>query len=300
MQNENTKAGVAVIVGLPNVGKSTLLNSIIGEKLSIVTPKPQTTRKKVLGIYSTEEEQIVFIDTPGHIKPRYELHRSMVQSIEDSLQETDVVLVLTDVNEYDKHEQVFSDTFMSLLKHCGKPLILAINKIDLVRDKKTLLPIILEISKLELFDEIIPISAIKKISLDELLKVITKYLPDSPFLYDPEYLSIQNERFFVSEIIRENIFKLFGEEIPFSTEVAIAEFKERENGKWHIAADIIIERDSQKKIIIGEKGIKIKTLGEQSRIAIEQHLNLPVFLTLFVKVRQKWRNNKNMLKSFGY
>ncbi|MGA2299004.1 MAG: GTPase Era [FCB group bacterium] len=295
-----TKAGTVVIVGMPNVGKSTLLNAALGTKLSIVTPKPQTTRKRVLGILTNDDNQIIFIDTPGHIKPKYELHRTMIGYISDSIAYSEIVLVLIDINSFNNGETLFSDEFIFLLKNCGKPIILCINKIDLLKNIKEVLPFIAESAKLKLFNEIVPVSALKNIGIDELIKVLKNYLPESPFLYDAELISTQNERFFVAEIIRENIFNSYGDEIPFSTEVEISEFKERENGKWYISADIIIERDSQKKIIIGEKGSKIKSVGERARADIEKHLEMPVYLELFVKVRQKWRNDKNLLKSYGY
>ncbi len=294
------KAGYVSIVGIPNVGKSTLINAIIGSKLSIVTPKPQTTRKSVLGIYTSENSQIIFTDTPGYVKPRYELHKSMVNSIIESIKGSDIVLVLSDINCKEDPDNYFSADFLDSIKKSGKILILAINKIDLLDDKKKILPIIGFFGNYKIFSEIIPISALKQISITELIKTIENNLPDSPYLFEPDYISTQSERFFVSEIIREQIFLSYGEEIPYSAEVLISEFKERERGKWYISADIVVDKESHKKIMIGSKGTKIKNLGESSRALIENFLNKPVYLKIFVKVRPNWRQNKTMLQSFGY
>jgi GTP-binding protein Era len=295
-----TKAGYVSIVGKPNVGKSTLINAIIGSKLSIVTPKPQTTRKNVLGIYTTETVQIIFTDTPGYVKPRYELHKSMVNSIIESIKGSDIVLVLCDISCREGTDTYFSKDFLDSIRKSRKPLILAINKIDLLENKKEILPLIDFFNKLQIFTDIIPVSALKHISIDGLINTTEKYLPESPYLYEPEFISTQNERFFVSEIIRQQIFLSYGEEVPYSAEVIISEFKERQSGKWYISADIVVEKDSHKKIMIGSKGSKIKSLGESSRSKIEEFLNQPVYLKLFVKVRPNWRQNKTLLKSFGY
>ena len=294
------KAWYVSIVGKPNAGKSTLINTILKTKISIVTPKPQTTRKNILGIFSSEETQIIFVDTPGFIKPRYELQKSLVNNIIESIQGTDLILLIFDINDRDKINFIMQSDLFRIISEQKKPVFLLINKLDLLKDIKELLPIINEFSKLNLFDEIIPVSAIKNTNIDELLRTINKYLPESEFLFDSELISTQNDRFFVSEIIREKIFFSYGAELPYSTEIQINEFKEREKGKWYISADIIIERDSQKKIIIGRKGEKLKSVGEMARESIEQFLQHTVFLELFVKVRPKWRDNKTVLKSLGY
>ncbi|MCX6148543.1 MAG: GTPase Era [Candidatus Kapabacteria bacterium] len=295
-----TKAGYVAIIGKPNAGKSTLMNKIIGTKLSIVTPKPQTTRKRVLGIYSENNTQIVFLDTPGIINPRYEMQKTMMGYVVKSVEESDAVLVLIDLTKFEDFESYFSLELTDVLKKTKKPKILLINKIDTFKEIKEVLPLIKSISDLNLFDDIIPISALKGENVKSLIPTIEKYLPNSEFYYDPELLSTQPERFFVSEIIREQVFISYAKEIPYSTEIAVVEFKERENGKWYISAEIIIERGTQKRIIIGEKGAKLKEIGEKSRKAIEEHLDTPVYLELFVKVREKWRDNTGMLKSFGY
>lgn len=296
----NTKAGYAAIIGKPNAGKSTLMNSFVGEKLSIVTNKPQTTRKKVLGIFSDDTNQIVFIDTPGVLSPKYEMQKIMMDYVNEALEAADVILFLIDLSAFKIELDDKSLEIIEVLKRSSKPIIAVLNKIDTHKDIKDILPIIAYLSKLNTFKEIIPVSAIKSSQTSELLKTICKYLPESEFYYDPELLSTQTERFFVSEIIREHIFKIYAKEIPYSTEVLISEFKERPDGKWYIAADIIVDRKTQKMIIIGSKGEGIKKIGEKSRTDIEEHLQMPVFLELFVKVRQSWRDNKNMLKSYGY
>lgn len=295
-----TKAGYVAIIGKPNAGKSTLMNSIIGAKLSIVTPKPQTTRKRILGIFSEDEIQIIFLDTPGIINPRYEMQKTMMGYVDKSVEESDAVLVLIDLTKFENFESYFSSELTDVLKKSKKPKILLINKIDTFKNVKEVLPLIKSISELNLFNDIIPISALKGENVKSLIPTIGKYLPFSEFYYDPELLSTQPERFFVSEIIRETVFISYAKEIPYSTEIAVVEFKERENGKWYISAEIIIERSTQKRIVIGEKGTKLKEVGEKSRKAIEEHLGVPVYLDLFVKVREKWRNNTGMLKSFGY
>ncbi|MDA3844005.1 MAG: GTPase Era [Candidatus Kapabacteria bacterium] len=295
-----TKAGFIALTGKPNVGKSTLMNAILGTKLSIVTPKPQTTRKSVLGIYSKDDLQIVFLDTPGVLKPKYELHRSMMQYVSSAVSDADAVAVLIDSSEYKSSEEYFPDYFLSQLKRTGKPLIAVLNKLDKFRDRKEVLPILATMSQEGLFDEIIPLSALKNQSVDVLLELFEKYIPESEFYYDPELLSDRSERFFVSEMIREVVFTSFRNEIPYSTEVNITEFKEREEGKWYISASIIVERKSQKIIVVGKGGEKIRKTGEKARVEIEDHLGMPVFLDLFVVVREKWRNNKNLLDSYGY
>jgi GTP-binding protein Era len=297
---QTQKAGFVSIIGKPNAGKSTLMNSILGTKLSIVTPKAQTTRKRVLGFLTEDDCQIVFVDTPGVINPKYEMQRQMMNYVVESINEADILIIIIDLEKYKSWNEYFhSNTVHLISEHDGNKILL-LNKTDSYHDKKELLPIISEITHQNIFDEIIPISALKNDNVDKVVEIIKKYLPANPFYYDPELLSSHPERFFVSELIRERIFMEYQEEIPYSTEVNVVEFKERQNGKWYISADIIIERDTQKGIIIGNKGSKIKQVGEKARIEIEEHLGMPVYLELFVKVRNKWRDNPNMLKSFGY
>lgn len=293
----NTRSGYVAIVGKPNAGKSTLLNAILDFKLSIVSPKPQTTRKRVLGIFNQENLQIIFLDTPGILKPKYEMQRSMMSYVNNSMADADVLLFIQDITDIKDFPNGQSK---DLLENFKKPIVLVLNKVDLKKDVKELLPIIKSLNDTGLFKEIVPISAKSGENTKNLIKAIGTYIPENPFFYDPELLSTEPQKFFVSELIREQIFYHFKEEIPYSTEVSILEFKEREIGKWYIHAEIIVERDNQKKILIGKSGEMIKKIGQRSRTEIEEMLGMEVYLELFVKVRKDWRNNKGHLRSFGY
>lgn len=295
-----TKAGYCAIIGRPNSGKSTLLNEIAGTKLSIVTPKAQTTRKRVLGIYSSETTQVVFFDTPGILEPKYEMQSKMMQYVSDSIADADIITLLIDIEKYRTPESYFRGAQFKNLHKLDKPIIIVINKTDLIHDKKDLLPIISEITEYFNPKAVIPISALRKDNISGYISFLEELMPQSDFLYDPEMLSTQPERFFVSELIRETVFMQFRDEVPYSTEISIVEFKERAFGKWYISADIIVERDSQKAIMIGKQGQKIKKLGERARKEIEAHLEMEIFLELFVKVRKNWRDSNTFLKSFGY
>ena len=295
-----TKCGYVALIGEPNVGKSTLLNALVGTKLSIVTPKPQTTRKRVVGVRTDEDSQMIFLDTPGIVEPRYELHRVMMQYVDFAIAEADIIGFMIDVAIHKDPAVALTEQVKERLKTFDKTLILILNKIDLLKVSKEVLPIIEEYNKLGLFREFVPISATKLAGVDELIKVFKQYLPEGEFLYEEDVLSTQSERFFVSELIREKLFTMFKDEVPYSTEVQIVDFKEREKGKWYISAEIIVEKETQKPIIIGAGGSRIKKLGEITRKEIENHLGVPVYLELFVKVRKNWRNNKNYLKFFGY
>ncbi|MFH1563201.1 MAG: GTPase Era [Nitrospirota bacterium] len=292
MKTDVFHCGYVAIVGKPNVGKSTLLNLLLGEKLSAVTPKPQTTRHRILGILNGENYQIIFLDTPGLIsEPKYKLQELMKKTLNSAIKGADLVVVMREVND---ESQIESE----LLNH-KKGAILVINKIDLIQ-KDGLLPLIGSVQKLYDFKEIIPISAIKKEGIDRLLDCIIKYLPANPAYFPKDILTNQPEKFFVAEIIREKIFKEYGEEVPYSTTVAIEEFKEREGRKDYIRAIIYVEKDSQKAILIGAKGDKLKKIGSIARQEIEAFLDRPVFLELWVKTKKKWKDNLSMLKSFGY
>ncbi len=287
------KAGFVSIVGKPNAGKSTLMNKLVGEKMSIITSKAQTTRHQIIGIVNTDDYQIVFTDTPGIIKPAYTLQESMMGFVQGSLIDADVILLVTDINErYDE-----SDVIRKLQK-AESPVAVLINKIDksteedvkakITHWQETLNP-----------DAIFAISALHGHNTDAIMEFVLDKLPVHPPYYDKDVLTDKNERFFVSEIIREKVFKLYDKEIPYSTEVVVNSFKE-EPGITRISAEIIVERDSQKNIMIGKGGSMIKKVGTYAREDMEEFLQTKVFLELFVKVIPDWRSRKNYLKSFGY
>ena len=291
------KAGYVAIVGEPNVGKSTLLNALLEQKISIVTRKPQTTRQRVLGILSREDAQIIFLDTPGLLKPKYLLHKEMIKSAESALEDADVVLVMTQASN---GSELPSEVVERIIPVCKtKPVLLIINKVDKVQ-KALLLPIIALFSQRGHFKEIIPISALRRDNLEAVIRSLLQYLPEHDPFYPPDIVSESPERFFVSELLREQVFEKFSEEIPYSTAVEIREFKERESGKTLISADIIVERESQKGIIIGRKGESLKSVGISARNEIEKFLQREVFLELHVKVREKWRESEAMIRQLGY
>lgn len=296
--NPNFRCGYVVIVGEPNVGKSTLMNRLIGQKISIVTNKPQTTRHKLLGILSSDSYQIIFLDTPGLLKPKYKLQSFMMDAAYSAMNDADVIFMMVDAEEkIDKKNDV--DITFDLIKKINKPTFLLINKVDLV-NKFLLLPIIDFYSKKFPFVEIFPISALNGIGTDNLLNSLVNSLPLHPPYYPTDSVSDASERFFVSEIIREKIFEKYKQEIPYSTTVEITEFKERTVKKDFISAEIYVERQSQKGILIGKNGEALKSIGESARADLEKFLGRSVFLDLHVKVREKWRDSEAWLKRLGY
>ena len=294
------KTGYAAILGLPNSGKSTLLNAILGQKLSIITSKPQTTRKRILGILSEENYQIIFLDAPGILSPSYLLQEKMMEEVKTSFDDADVLVLIIDVKEDPLMENLFSQEFVkqSVVKS-GKPKLLVLNKIDLITQEKVN-ELIKYFESQNIFEEIIPISASQNFNILRVKEEIIRFLPEGPKFFPDEQLTDASERYFVSELIREKLLELYQDEIPYSCEVLIAEFKEREANKDFISAEIVVERDSQKAIIIGKGGAAIKKLGQVARESIEEFLQKEVFLELRVKVRKKWRSDENLLKSFGY
>lgn len=297
---DNIKTGYVTIIGRPNAGKSTLLNALLGQKLSIVNKKPQTTRKRILGILSDENSQIIFLDTPGFLEPAYLLQQKMMDSVFHSIADADVILLIVDIDEDRTGNKILNDEVLnSLLQKTSKPVVLLVNKIDLSSQEEAIKLINL-IEQTEKFKSIIPISASKNFNIDRVKSEIISLIPEGPKLYPDDSISDANERFFVSEIIREKILEQFEDEIPYSCEVLIVDFKEREDRKDFIQAEIIVERDSQKIIIIGKNGDAIKRIGKYAREEIEKFLEREVYLDLRVKVRKKWRSDENMLKQFGY
>lgn len=287
------RSGYVAIVGKPNAGKSTLLNALLGQKLSIVTAKPQTTRHRVLGILSDAESQIIFLDTPGVIEPRYGLQESMMRSVRRAVVDADLILFIADVTRE-------SPDTLSLAELGNVPAVLVLNKMDLIRSEDAL-PLVEKYTSLRTFSDVVPVSARKKTNLDVLTEVITARIPEGPPFYPKDQVSEHPERFFVAEIIREKIFQKFGQEVPYSTQVNIVDFTEKsDSGKDIIDAEIVVERDSQKAILIGKNGAAVKEVGIRARKSIELFLERPVYLRLFVKVRKGWRDSDTQLRSFGY
>ena len=289
------RSGYVSIIGRPNVGKSTLLNSLLGEKIAIVTPKPQTTRNRIIGIKNLPDAQIIFIDTPGIHKPKHKLGETMVKTSIESLREVDIILFMVEPQEIGRGDKFV----IELLKKVQSPVFLLINKIDTVK-KSDLLPLIDTLREVYPFKEIIPVSALTKDGTELLLKKIYDYLPGGPRYYPDEIITTQLERFMVSEIIREKIAEMTEEEVPHSVAVEIAEWEERVDGLVMIRSNIYVEREGQKGIIIGKKGVMLKAIGTAARIDIERLLNTKVFLELWVKVKKDWRDNKRMLEELGY
>jgi GTP-binding protein Era len=296
------KAGFVNIVGNPNVGKSTLMNQLVGERISIATFKAQTTRHRIMGIVNTDDMQIVFSDTPGVLKPNYKLQESMLAFSESALQDADVLLYVTDVVEDPEKNHDFLDKVAKM----SVPVLLLINKIDNLTTEKgsgtsqqQLGTIVEKWHELLPNAEILPISAKNKFGVDMLLKRIKDLLPDSPPYFDKEQLTDKPARFFVSEIIREKILLYYDKEIPYSVEVRVDQFKEDEK-RIRISAVIYVERDSQKGIIIGHQGVALKKVSMESRKALERFFDKSIFLEIFVKVDKDWRNSSRELDSFGY
>jgi len=289
------RSGYVSIIGRPNVGKSTLLNSLLGEKIAIVTPKPQTTRNRIIGIKNLHDAQIIFIDTPGIHKPKHKLGETMVKTSIESLREVDIILFMVEPQEIGRGDKFV----IELLKKVQSPVFLLINKIDTVK-KSDLLPLIDTLREVYPFKEIIPVSALTKDGTELLLKKIYDYLPGGPRYYPDEIITTQLERFMVSEIIREKIAEMTKEEVPHSVAVEIVEWEERGDGLVVIRSNIYVEREGQKGIIIGKKGVMLKAIGTAARIDIERLLNTKVFLELWVKVKKDWRDNKRMLEELGY
>ena len=288
------KAGFVNIVGNPNVGKSTLMNQLVGERISIATFKAQTTRHRIMGIVNTDDMQIVFSDTPGVLKPNYKLQESMLAFSESALTDADVLLYVTDVVENPEKNM----EFLEKVQKMTIPVLLLINKID-ESDQKTLGDIGEKWHALLPNAEILPISAKNKFGTDLLLKRIQELLPESPAFFDKDQLTDKPARFFVSEIIREKILLFYDKEIPYSVEVVVESFKE-DDRQIHINAVIYVERDSQKGIIIGHQGVALKKVSTEARKALEKFFDKHIYLEVFVKVDKDWRSSQKELDNFGY
>jgi GTP-binding protein Era len=290
------RSGYVAIIGKPNAGKSTLLNSIVGEKISIVTPRPQTTRKRVLGIRTTSGSQIIFIDTPGIHKPHHILGQYMLKEAKEGLRDADLVLFMVEPH----HSGIADRLIIGLLREAakGRPVILLINKVDVVK-KTELLAVIEEYQSLFPFEEIIPLSALNSDDVKLLLDRITQKLPVGPKYYPDDMLTDQYERFVVAEMIREKAMTATEEEVPHSVAVEIVQWTEREDGMLLLDVNIYVEREGQKGIIIGKGGMKLKAIGSAARADIETFLGRKIFMTLWVKVKEDWRSDKSVLRELG-
>lgn len=294
-EKKEHKAGFVNIVGNPNVGKSTLMNDLVGERISIITSKAQTTRHRITGIVNTPEYQIVFSDTPGVLKPKYKLQESMRDFSEGALTDADVLLYVTDVVE----DPTKNSDFLTRVAKETIPVLLVINKIDLLKSQNELVEKIDRWKELLPNAEVFPISATEKFNVDNLMRRIVELLPASPPYFGKDALTDKPARFFVTEIIREKILLNYDKEVPYSTEVIVEKFEEKEKS-IHIMAVIYVERDSQKGILIGKGGSMLKKVGIEARKDIEKFFDKRVFLEMFVKVEDNWRNRENKLKAFGY
>ena len=289
------KAGFVNIVGNPNVGKSTLMNDLVGERISIITSKAQTTRHRIMGIVNTDDYQIVYSDTPGVLKPKYKLQESMLNFSEGALTDADILVYVTDVVE----DPEKNEDFLSRVAKEKIPVMLVINKIDLLKGNEELERIVKEWESRLPNAEIYCTSATERFNVDNLQNRIVELLPDSPPFFGKDALTDKPARFFVTEIVREKLLLNYDKEIPYSTEVIVEKFDEKE-GAIHIMCVIYVERDSQKGILIGKGGEKIKKIGIEARKDIEKFFGKSVYLQLFVKVEKDWRNRENKLRSFGY
>ncbi|CAN2049234.1 GTPase Era [Candidatus Magnetomoraceae bacterium gMMP-1] len=295
---ESFKSGFIAIVGAPNVGKSTLLNHVLGQKISIISDKPQTTRNRILGVVHRPLSQMVFLDTPGIHSAKKVLNLRMVDEALSAIEDVDIILTIIDVSSPDPRSE---ELLIKKLEKLKKPVILALNKIDLIKKKQSLLHIINKWNKIDVFAEIIPISAINGTQVDVLQNVMENMLPKGPPFFPDESITDMPEKFIAAEMIREKVFRLTSEEIPYSTAVTVESFSEDiKKAIVNIHASIHVERDSQKGIIIGRKGSMLKKIGQQARREIEKMTGVRVFLKLFVRVQKNWTSNTRALRKLGY
>lgn len=293
----NTRCGYVAIVGRPNVGKSTLLNHILGQKISITSKKPQTTRHRILGIFTEGETQIVYVDTPGlHKEEKRAINRYMNRAALSTLKEVDAIVFVVDALSWKPDDQLVLDK----LKYVECPVVLWVNKADTVKDKERLLPHLQWLSQQRSFKDIVPGSARSGKNVDALQRVLAGLMPENAFLYEEDQVTDRSMRFIAAEIVREKIMRNLGDEVPYSVTVEIEQFKTDERGIVHIIALILVERDGQKAILIGEKGERLKTIGRDARLDMEKLLEQKVFLQLWVKVKEGWADDERALHSLGY
>jgi GTP-binding protein Era len=291
------KSGFIALVGRPNVGKSTLLNVLVGEKVAIVSTKPQTTRSRITGIKTTENAQLIFLDAPGMARPRSALNRHMAQIARETYQQVDLILLVTDASGTDP---LANDEFiLQQLKDVKTPIFLVLNKIDLI-DHRQILPLIETYQQRFSFAEYVPVSALKADNVDALLRATIRYLPEGPRYFPSDQLTDQPERFLIAELIREQIFTQTEQEVPYQTAVMVERMEDTENGLLRVEATIYVERDSQKGIVIGKRGNRLKHIGQVARQEIERRLSTRVYLALWVKVRKDWSENEQLIRDMGY
>jgi GTP-binding protein Era len=291
------KSGFIALIGRPNVGKSTLLNALVGEKVAIVSAKPQTTRSRITGIKTIDAAQLIFVDTPGLARPRSVLNRHMMQAVREAYQHVDLILLVTDAAA---PEQIANDEFiLQQLKEVKTSIFVVINKIDLI-DHRHILPVIEAYEQRFPFVEYVPISALKGVNLDELTQAVVKYLPEGPRYFPTDQITDQAEKFLIAELIREQIFAQTEQEVPYQTAVLVEQLEDTESGMLRVEATIFVERDSQKGIIIGKQGNRLKQIGQAARREIEHRLNAHVYLALWVKVRKDWSENEQLIRDMGY
>ncbi|WP_336193504.1 GTPase Era [Providencia stuartii] len=297
MSEKHPHCGFVAIVGRPNVGKSTLLNQLLGQKVSITSRKPQTTRHRIMGIHTEDEYQIIYVDTPGlHIEEKRAINRLMNRAASSSIGDVELVIfVVEGTNWTDDDEMV-----LNKLKSLRCPVILAINKIDNVTDKTVLLPHIGFVSQKMNFLDVVPISAEKGKGVDTIAKIVKQHIPEAEHHFPEDYITDRSQRFMASEIIREKLMRFLGDELPYSVTVEIEQFKVMEKGGFHINGLILVEREGQKKMVIGNKGSKLKTIGTEARIDMERLFDTKVHLELWVKVKAGWADDERALRSLGY
>lgn len=294
---EKTYCGFVAIVGRPNVGKSTLLNKLLGQKVSITSRKPQTTRHRILGIDTQGAYQTVFVDTPGlHIEEKRAINRLMNRAATSSLGDVEMVVFVVDGMQWTDDDEMVLNKLRNM--HC--PVVLAVNKVDMIKEKERLLPHLEWLAQKRDFTEILPLSAQKGTNVDKIRNMARELLPEGLHYFPEDYITDRSSRFMASEIVREKLMRFMGEELPYSVTVEIEQFKVREDGVFHINALILVEREGQKKMVIGNKGDKLKTIGTESRLDMERLFGTKVFLELWVKVKSGWADDERALRSLGY
>lgn len=297
MTEEKTYCGFVAIVGRPNVGKSTLLNKLLGQKVSITSRKPQTTRHRILGIDTQGAYQTVFVDTPGlHIEEKRAINRLMNRAATSSLGDVEMVVFVVDGTQWTDDDEMV----LNKLRHVRCPVVLAVNKVDNIKDKEVLLPHLQWLAQKGNFAEILPISATKGTNVDKIREMARQLLPEGQHYFPEDYITDRSSRFMASEIVREKLMRFMGEELPYSVTVEIERFKVEDDGLFHINALILVEREGQKKMVIGNKGEKLKVIGTEARMDMERLFGQRVFLELWVKVKSGWADDERALRSLGY